>query len=244
MSGFPCIQSVGLDGLLVSFGDKMSDAANRAAIAYRAALAAKEWDDVLETAPTLVSVWVRVDPVTTDFADLKARLLRLAHAQDWASAPVASSRKLWRVPTVFGGARAPQLEEAAALAGRSADEAIADITGSRVRVLTLGFAPGQPYLGLLPPHWNIPRQTGLTRAVPAASLVAAVRQFCLFTTESPTGWRHVGQTAFQCYQPGADIPFPLQTGDQMQFVQISEEELVDIEASGDPLGGAQSEPLS
>lgn len=243
MSDFPCIQSVGIDGLLVSFADKMSDEANRAAIAYQAALDAAGWQDVLETAPTLVSVWLRVDPLATDFPDLRARLLTLAQSRDWSSAPVESQRQLWHVPTVFGGARAPQLEEAASLAGRTAEEAIADITTTRVRVLTLGFAPGQPYLGLLPVHWNIPRQTGLTRAVPACSLVAAVRQFCLFTTESPTGWRHVGQTAFHCYQPEAAVPMPLRPGDEMQFFQVSEADLSAIEASGDPMGGAEVEPL-
>ena len=33
---WPCIRTVGVDGMLVSFGDALSEPANRAALAFRA----------------------------------------------------------------------------------------------------------------------------------------------------------------------------------------------------------------
>jgi allophanate hydrolase subunit 1 len=69
-----------------------------------------------------------------------------------------------------------------------------------VRVLAVGFAPGQPYLGPLGEEWNLPRLKALQQ-VPAGALVQAISQFVLFTGPAPTGWRHVGQTAFRCFRP-------------------------------------------
>jgi 5-oxoprolinase (ATP-hydrolysing) subunit B len=49
-----------------------------------------------------------------------------------------------------------------------------------VRVLAVGFAPGQPYLGPLGEEWNLPRLKALQQ-VPAGALVQAISQFVLFS---------------------------------------------------------------
>jgi allophanate hydrolase subunit 1 len=109
-------------------------------------------------------------------------------------------------------------------------------------VQTIGFAPGQPYLGLLPPEWDIPRQTNLTKAVPEGALVVAIRQLVLFSVSNPTGWRHVGQTALKLFRPDSDAPFFLRPGDQVQFVPVDPGVLERFQ--GDPDGGAEAEELS
>ncbi|WP_022703098.1 5-oxoprolinase subunit B family protein [Pseudorhodobacter ferrugineus] len=241
---FPQIVPVGLTGLLVRFGDRLSESANRAALAFRAAVEAQGWVGVEETSSSLTSTYVRFDPLDFAHADLKARLQGLLAAGDWYAADPPKGRRFWRIPTVFGGQAAPQLAEAAALAGVSEAEAIAALSGARTRVLTLGFAPGQPYLGELPEAWNIPRQSTITPQVPAGALVVAVRQFVLFANASPTGWRHVGQTGFRLYRPEAEDPFPLRAGDEVQFYAVSETDYETMQ-SRDPSGngGAVVEPI-
>jgi allophanate hydrolase subunit 1 len=131
------------------------------------------------------------------------------------------------------------------VAGVDVDAAIAELSTARVRVLTIGFAPGQPYLGELSKTWNIPRQTGLTPSVPPGSLVIAIRQLIIFTNASPTGWRHIGQTAWQNYRPDASQPFALSPGDELVFPSVSRAELLRIrgqDTSGN--GGASSEALT
>ena len=173
------------------------------------------------------------------------RLQELLATQDWLSAPLPTGRTLWRVPTLFGTDRAPQLAEAAELAGRSIAQAITDLSTTTMRVLTIGFAPGQPYLGTLPDHWNIPRQTSITPKVPAGSLVTAVSQFCLFPYDTPTGWRHVGATGFLSFRPNSEHPFPLSPGDEMIFDPVSKVEFLRIEATVQTgNGGAQTEVLA
>ncbi|WP_299729049.1 carboxyltransferase domain-containing protein [uncultured Tateyamaria sp.] len=240
----PTIRSVGLNGLLVTFGDTATDAANRAAIAFRSAVDAQAWPEITESSSTLVSAFFRVDLSEHGFDGLRDRLSGILDGQDWTSVSLPAGRTLWTIPAVFGGPRAPQLAEAAEAAGLSAAQAEADLTSARLRVLTLGFAPGQPYLGTLGEAWSIPRQVGLTPNVPAGALVAAVRQVCLFTKDTPTGWRHVGQSAFACFRPLSDTPFPLAPGDEVQFTAITAQELARIEAhNADGGGGALSEVL-
>lgn len=242
---FPQIAPVGLTGLIVRFADRLTEPANRAALAFRATLEGENWPGVEETSSSLTSTYVRFDPLHLPHDQLQARLNILLEGVDWYSAAPPHGRRFWRIPTVFGTDAAPQLAEAAALAGVSEAEAIAMLSAARTRVLTLGFAPGQPYLGELPENWNIPRQNALTPKVPAGALVVAVRQFVLFANSSPTGWRHIGQTAFRCFCPDAEDPFPLRAGDEVQFQAVTPEEYRNILESGAAgNGGATVEPIT
>ena len=241
---FPRIRTVGLSGLLISFGGAMSEPANRAALAFRAAVEAADWPEVAETSTSLVSTFLRVDLAAVAAEDMTERLTDLLATRDWYDAPLPKGRKLWSVPTVYGTDLAPQLEEAAEVAGLDADEAVRQLSSARVRVLTIGFAPGQPYMGELPETWNIPRQQGLTKSVPQGALVVAIRQLIVFTNASPTGWRHIGQTAFRTFRPDSDTPFALSPGDELCFPAIDRSELETIRAkdrSGD--GGATWEVI-
>jgi KipI family sensor histidine kinase inhibitor len=147
------------------------------------------------------------------------------------------------VPTCYDAEVAPQLAEAAQMAGLGVDAAIDQLSSTRVRVQTIGFAPGQPYLGELPEAWDIPRQTSLTDRVPAGALTVAIRQLVLFAVPSPTGWRHVGQTALPLFRPDRDAPFLLSPGDEVLFTPVSLPQFRQIERDA-PQGGATSEALA
>lgn len=245
MTDGPRIRTVGLSGLLVTFADRMSEPANRAALAFRAAVEAADWPEVRETSTSLVSTFLQVDLAATPAAAMTERLEDLLASRDWLQAPLPEGRTLWHVPTVYGTDLAPQLEEAAEAAGVDVDTAIRELSETRVRVLTIGFAPGQPYLGELPAHWNIPRQQALSKSIPSGALVVAVRQLVVFTNDTPTGWRHAGQTAFRTFRPQADAPFALSPGDEMTFPAVTPQAFEKIRAqdtSGN--GGADTEVLA
>ena len=147
MTDFPVVRTVGLSGVLVTFAEAMTGPANRAALAFRAVVDAEGLPEVRETSMSLVSVYVVADLVTVDTNALIDKLRVLLDQQDWYAAPLPKGRTLWHIPTVYGTDLAPQLEEAATVAGLDPDEAIRQLSTTRVRVLTIGFAPGQPYLG-------------------------------------------------------------------------------------------------
>ena len=238
---FPMIRTGGVDGLLVSFGDKLGESANRAALAFRAAVEAEAWDGVEETSSTLVSCFIRFDPLHFSHDIMRAKVETLARSRNWFDAALPTGRRFWRVPTVYGGEQAPQLAQAAEAAGMSEAEAVASLSGARVRVQALGFAPGQPYLGELPQAWDIPRQSQLTDRVPQGALVVAIRQFVLFGVSAPTGWQHVGQTAIKLFQPEASDPILLRPGDEVQFIATDAASLNNMRS--DPNGGATYEMI-
>lgn len=240
---FPLIQSVGVSGLIVRFSDQLSDVHNRAALAFREALTKACIDGIQETSTTLASVYVRFDTDAISHDRLRERLSHLLLKQDWTAADLPTGRRFWRVPTVYGTDLAPQLAEAAELAGLTEAAAIDALGAARVRVLTIGFAPGQPYLGPLGPEWNIPRQTQLTPMVPRGALVQAVSQFVLFSGATPTGWRHVGQTGFRVFRAMSTDPFALRAGDEMQFIPVSKSEFQRLCARDPDFGGATVEEL-
>ncbi|WP_425074054.1 5-oxoprolinase subunit B family protein [Sagittula sp. S175] len=222
-SGFPRIDDVGLDGLLVRFGDSLSESANRAALAFAAALDRDCPSGVEECATSLVSTYVRFDPLGVALEDLRAQLAQRLAGADWYAAALPEGRRLVTIPTVYGTDLAPQLAEAAAAAGMSCEAATESLSTARVRVTTIGFAPGQPYLGTLSEAWDIPRQTALTPQVPVGALVVAIRQLVLFSVTTPTGWRHVGQTKARLFRPEAAEPFLLRAGDEVRFPSVTRE---------------------
>lgn len=230
----PELLPLGLDGVLIRFATTWSEEANSAAQALAAALAADPLPGQTEVAPGLGSLLLRFDRLkTTRAAVVGAVRDRLDHA-----APVDTAAQHWTVPACFGGSWGPDLAAAAALAGRSESALISELCATDLRVLALGFAPGQPYLGTLPAHWQMPRLPALTPRVAAGTITTALRQIVLFAAPSPTGWRALGRTAFRPFAATAEEPFLLRPGDFLRFTPTSAETIAMLLDKGDPLGGA------
>ena len=238
----PEILPLGLDGILVRFADTLSEAGNRAGLAFIASLRREQPAGITETATSLTSVLVRFNPAKTTRARIEDRLRGLLSDRDWYSAPLPEGRTLWRIPAVFGGDHGPQLDEVADMVGLSPERAVEDIAGSQLRVLAIGFAPGQPYLGFLGERWNIPRQKAVAPQVPRGAVVVAVRQVIPFANAAPTGWWQIGQTAFRCYARAGTPPIPLRAGDSVRFEPVPARNFAALTEAG-PLGGAVAEPV-
>ncbi|MGH1579157.1 5-oxoprolinase subunit B family protein [Planktotalea sp.] len=238
-ANFPSLTYIGVEGVLVRFGDRVTDAINRAALKFHAHMNTKCVAGVLESAPSLTAVYLRLDLLSDLDAVVRSIQAEMA-AQDWFSEDVRAARH-WTIPCCFDG---PQLSEAAHLAGLSESAAVEELTQQQVRVLTIGFAPGQPYLGNLPQNWNFPRLSEITPLVPARALVAAVGQLILFANDTPTGWRHVGATEFHCFKVDRPEPFAFRVGDLVRFEQAGRAEIEALANSSDGLGGARCEAVT
>ena len=233
---------LGPDGVLVRFADSLNEPANRAALAFRAAVDAARIAGVGETATSLTSVFLRFRPDQTPRAAVEEAVQGLLAGRDWFEAELPVGRTLWHIPAVFEGPVAPDLEAVAREIGREPEIAIAELTGTPLRVLALGFAPGQPYLGFLPEHWNIPRRTEVTPEVPQGAVVVAVRQVIPFANPVPTGWWQIGRTAFRCHDQQEDPALPLSPGDEIRFRPVPADAWERLAAA--PRGGAEQEALA
>ncbi len=237
----------GLDGLLVRFSLTPDPAAMAAARRFAAALQAAPPKDLpgglTEIAPALVSVLVRFDAERTDRAALRSTLERIAGETVQGPLVMPDPARRWTIPVAFGGDQGPQLGQVAQALGIGEDAAVAELCASDLRVLTIGFAPGQPYIGLLPPRWDLPRLPEITPSVPAGSVVVAVRQIVLFGADSATGWQQVGRAALRTFIPDRAEPMPLQGGDAIRFARASADEIARLAEAGDRMGGARLEVL-
>ncbi|WP_370045156.1 allophanate hydrolase subunit 1 [Salipiger sp.] len=238
----PEVLPVGLDGSLVRFALTPEPAAMTAARRFATRIEEATPEGVVEIAAALVSVLVRFEPCV-DRAALQTHLNGMA--EEIVSGPLAlpAPTRRWTVPVAFGGEEGPQLAQAAKAAGLTETQAVDEICAADLRVLTIGFAPGQPYIGLMPEHWNLPRMSELNPSVPAGALVVAVRQFVLFGAESATGWQQVGRAAFRTFLPERAEPMPLRGGDAIRFAKASANEIARLSEDNDRMGGAKLEVL-
>jgi KipI family sensor histidine kinase inhibitor len=235
------ILPLALDGLLLRFSKVSSPAVTDQILGFAEMVRAAAIAGVTEVATALTSVLVKFDPDQIARDDLgKALRPMLADQPAGAFHP----QRRWTLPVAFGGNAGPQLAEACAMAGVTEAQALKDLTETELRVLAIGFAPGQPYLGQLPEAWGIPRQTQLTPKVPAGAIVVALRQLVLFGNDSTTGWRQVGLCAFRPSKIDRAAPFALHTGDAIRLVAASEAEVKALGANADGLGGARCEVLT
>lgn len=235
------ILPLGQDGLLVRFALTAEPWASAAAQALHDLARDTPPEGVVQIVPSLVSVLFRFDPARTGRAAVHQQLKALLEGRDWRQAVPKPAGRIWHVPAAFGGRHGPDLEECARLAGLSPEAAINQITATHLRVLAIGFAPGQPYLGLLPEAFDLPRMSRLNPRVPQGAIALAVRQLVLFSNASPTGWRQIARTAFRPFRPESEPPVPLRTGDEFRLVPVPAEALDALLDAGDPAGGARCE---
>jgi inhibitor of KinA len=91
-------------------------------------------------------------------------------------------------------------------------------------VYAIGFCPGFPYLGYLPPAiCGVPRLDSPRKQLEAGSVGLTGRQTGIYTEPRPGGWNIIGRTPLELVNV-ADGYFPLRTGDKVQFIRIDEKE--------------------
>lgn len=234
---------VGIDGYLVRFSLTADPEAMTAARRFAALLEADAPAGVLEIAAALVSVFVRFDAAIVGRGNLKLTLETKAKTTIKGPLDMPPATRRWKLPVAFGEQHGPQLADVATALGVSEQEAVSQICNADLRVLTIGFAPGQPYIGLMPEPWNLPRMSQLNPAAPAGALVVAVRQFVLFGADSATGWQQVGLAAFRTFVPDRAEPMPLRGGDAIRFVRAPADEILSLTKDTARMGGAVLEVL-
>jgi inhibitor of KinA len=227
------ILAQGEGGVVVELGEGIDPAVNARVHQLARAVLARLGDDVLEAVPSYRSVLFLHDPTRASRERVVERIRALA--SELEGAPAAGRGRVVRVPTCYGGARGPDLEEVGRLAGLSADEVVRRHAAPAYRVHFLGFTPGFPYLGGLDPRLATPRLDSPRARIPAGSVAIGGAQTGIYPMESPGGWRILGRTPLRLFDPRVANPFLLAPGDGLRFVPVDEatfdEVAVEVEAT-------------
>lgn len=202
--------------LVAEFGDAIDLASNEKVLALAERIDAAKIDGVVETQPTFRSLLVSFDPARVSFRALASRIEALISDP----APRKSEGRLWRLPICYAPEFALDLAEASERAGLSAQAFVARHSGITHHVYMLGFLPGQPYLGDLPPELALPRHAAPRGRVPAGSVGIAQRMTCLFPRETPCGLNVIGRTPAPLWDTRRREAALLTPGDRVVFEPI------------------------
>lgn len=240
----PRLLPLGDGAWTVEFGHAIDPALNARVMALAARVQAARATEpllapVLDVVPTFRSLSVHFDPWRADTEALGRRLLALAAAADEAdkadvagvaaaagtgAAASAATRprgRRWRLPVCFDADFGPDLAALAAATGLAPAQVTALLTQATLRVYMIGFLPGFPYLGGLPPALARPRLATPRQRVPARSVAVADTMCCVYPWDSPGGWHLLGRTPLPLFDAAhPDGAAWLAAGDQLRWQAV------------------------
>ncbi|HWI31466.1 MAG TPA: 5-oxoprolinase/urea amidolyase family protein [Microbacterium sp.] len=186
-------------------------------LALRAALAASAPDGVVDIVPAARTVLVQVDPRVLPLAAARAWIARIARGRTDAGGTVAAA-----APVVLDMAYdGPDLADAAAALGVSAEALAARHEAAAWTVAFAGFAPGFAYLTSDEWPFDVPRLDSPRTRVPAGSVGLAGEFTGAYPRETPGGWRLIGTTAAPLFDPAAASPALLEPGAAVRFRRVA-----------------------
>ncbi|MCY0877874.1 MAG: 5-oxoprolinase subunit PxpB [Firmicutes bacterium] len=206
--------------LLLSFGETPSVEVNRQVHRVARLLDSVRWEGLLAWVPAYTTLLVEFDPAVWTPQDLLAALDQALASWE----PSAERGWVWEVPVLYGGSHGPDLAEVAQRLGISPDEVIRLHTSTPYRIYCLGFSPGFPLAGLLPPPLRLPRRNTPRTAVYPGAVAIAGAQTGIYPLNTPGGWHLIGCTPVPLFDWSMSPPTPYQPGDALWFRSISADE--------------------
>ena len=133
---------------------------------------------------------VHYDPLQLSHADLQHAIAPLL--QGLEAAEIAGRR--WRIPACYDESLGLDLADVAQRTGLSVAQVVERHSQSGQLVYMMGFLPGLPYLGGLPPEFALPRRENPRVKVPRGSVAVAMAMTVVYPQESPGGWHILART--------------------------------------------------
>lgn len=230
-SGFR-IFPLGDSAVLAEFSTSLDLEVNAQLQRLAEAVRAKDLPWVGDIVPALGSLALHIDharaPAELDPVAAAARLLEEC-LKGGLRARRARTASL-EVPVCYEAEFAPDLQEVAALVKLSAAEVVRRHTGPEHRVLMMGFAPGQPYIGGLDAKLAVPRRATPRTRVPAGSIAIANGQTAVYPFEISGGWNVIGRTPLSVFDVGREPAALFAPGMAVRFVAITRAEYTQWQA--------------
>src|SRR5262245_23306451 len=209
--------SCGDTALCVEFGDSIDRRVSALVLALARRVEAEKIPGVVELVPTFRSLMVHYDPSVLPQAALKAKLTPLL----LDLRPAEGSSRLWRIPGCYDPSISPDLAEVADRTRLTPKQVAERHSAITYHVYMVGFLPGYPYMGDLPPELALPRRENPRTKVPAGSIAIATTQTAVYALESPGGWHLIGRTPVPLWDLRRDPPVLLSPGDKVLFQPVS-----------------------
>ena len=207
--------------LVVELGDEIDADLNRRVHDLTHLVEEQRICGVVDLTPTYRSLLVQYDATETSLGEISNAIRDLDDRQGTGS---SEQPLVVHVPTLYGGEFGPDLEDIAERAGVPVAEAINIHSSEEYLVYMMGFTPGFPYLGGLDERLATPRLETPRQEIPAGTVGIAESQTGIYPVSSPGGWRLIGRTPLNLFDPSRESPSLLSAGDYLRFVPIDNED--------------------
>ena len=222
----PRFLAAGDTALVVEFGDRVDAHLSALVLALAQKLDAARLAGVVEVVPTFRSLMVHYDPLQLSHADLQQGIAPLL--QGLEAAEIAGRR--WRIPACYDESLGLDLAEVAQRTGLSVAQVVERHSQASQLVYMMGFLPGLPYLGGLPPEFELPRRENPRVKVPPGSIAVAMSMTVVYPQESPGGWHILARTPAPLWDMRRTPPALLAAGDKVTFAPVSLREYEQLSA--------------
>lgn len=204
-----------LEAVITPLGDAALNVRTTLARELLADLNARPLPGVLEGIPALNLLTVLFNPMRVSENELEAALrarLQALHPQ------TAAEERHLIIPVTFDGIDLPWCAEHA---GLSEPEFIDAVCHAPLEVAFLGFTPGFAFLTGLPERLQMPRLSAPRERLPAGSVALGGPWAGVYPRETPGGWRLIGHTQTQLFDPNREEIVLWRAGDRISFQAVS-----------------------
>ena len=219
------IRIMGDSAISIVLGDEITPEINEQVHKISRAIVSKNLSSVSEVLSTYSGLVVYYDALKMTLDEFKDVLTTLC--QDNLQSLKGESRVV-NIPTLYGGEYGPDLDDVSNILSISESEIIRLHSGHDYLVYGLGFSPGFPYLGGLSTELYCERLSTPRIDVPAGSVAIAEHQTGIYPVSSPGGWRLIGRTPVNMFDPDSSRPSLVQPGDFIRFRPVSTMEFKEI----------------
>lgn len=198
---------------------------NQSLQALAAALRERKLPWIRDLVPALCGLAIHVDPDHPALPEDTLGACRALLEEAFKSAGrFEDAGRVVDVPVCYDEAFGTDLKELSQALKLPAAEIVARHVKSAHRVLMVGFAPGQPYIGGLDPKLMTPRRATPRTKVPAGSVAIAIGQTAVYPYETPGGWNLIGRTPVTVFDPAREPASLFAPGDRVRFHPVGRDE--------------------
>jgi inhibitor of KinA len=228
-------QPLGDQAIQIKFSDEINEKMVIHILAFRKELEKQKDLPLIECVQTYTTLSVYYDPLKIGYQELVQRIEQIAITSPSSSTDInlsalaeETNSQVIEIPTLYGGEMGPDLEYVAKYNRLTEHEIIQIHSEHPYLIFMMGFSPGFPYLGGVSEQISTPRLGEPRRLVAGGSVGIAGQQTGIYPMDSPGGWRIIGRTPLELYNPNRVKPFLLKAGNYIKFKPITQKEFDEL----------------
>lgn len=224
----PIFLNAGDKAIVVEFGDTIDPDTNKIVHNLNNKISSISIEGIIDTVPSYKSILIMFEPLQISSSEIQSKIIKelgiINNEENVAKFIV-------HIPTLYGGDFGPDLAFVAEHTNLDQSEVINLHASAKYLVYMMGFSPGFPYLGGLPPKLETPRMDTPRTNISGGSVGIADKQTGIYPVDSPGGWRIIGRTPIKLFDQNNTPPTLLIPGNYLKFDPIPDlDSYMEIEA--------------